>query len=95
MQLFKRISSVSKCYDIIYIHHDNIIINLLFNNPIPEPGIPGEIEFLNVTMTTVNVTWKEPSQPNGVITSYELAYKQQQPEDGKCLQSIFMMSFFF
>lgn len=33
-------------------------------------------------MTTVNVTWGRPKEPNGIITAYELAYKQQQSGDG-------------
>ena len=52
------------------------------------PGIPGSIEFLNVTMTTVNVTWSRPHQPNGVIRAYELAFKQQQSGDGSRLTQL-------
>lgn len=40
-----------------------------------EPGKPRSLDFFNITMTSLNVTWEPPSNPNGIIKFYGLTYR--------------------
>ncbi|XP_078319648.1 protein sidekick-like isoform X2 [Crassostrea virginica] len=40
-----------------------------------KPGTPRSLDFFNITMTSLNVTWEPPSSPNGIIKFYGLTYK--------------------
>ncbi|XP_069123043.1 protein sidekick-like [Argopecten irradians] len=41
------------------------------------PEIPEYILFTNITLTSLNVSWAPPTEPNGVIIGYELTYSLQ------------------
>ncbi|OWF40124.1 protein sidekick-like [Mizuhopecten yessoensis] len=41
------------------------------------PEIPDYILFTNITLTSLNVSWAPPIQPNGIIIGYELTYSLQ------------------
>ncbi|KAK3090478.1 hypothetical protein FSP39_012184 [Pinctada imbricata] len=38
------------------------------------PGPPKELDFNNITMTSLNVSWQPPEKPNGIIVFYDLTY---------------------
>ncbi|XP_048761303.2 protein sidekick-2-like isoform X2 [Ostrea edulis] len=40
-----------------------------------KPGKPRSLDFFNITMTSLNVTWEPPLNPNGIIKFYGLTYK--------------------
>ncbi|XP_061168000.1 protein sidekick-2-like [Saccostrea echinata] len=40
-----------------------------------KPGRPRSLDFFNITMISLNVTWEPPSNPNGIIKFYGLTYK--------------------
>lgn len=40
-----------------------------------KPGKPRSLDFFNITMTSLNVTWEPPSNPNGIIKFYGLTYR--------------------
>ncbi|KAJ8384733.1 hypothetical protein AAFF_G00199390 [Aldrovandia affinis] len=46
------------------------------------PSSPGFIRFGELTTTSVNVSWGEPAQPNGMIEGYRLVYEPCTPVDG-------------
>lgn len=52
---------------------------------VPAPSAPGFIHFSELTTTSVNVSWGEPTFPNGIIEGYRLVYEPSTPVDGKCL----------
>uniref|UniRef100_A0A3P8VT00 Sidekick cell adhesion molecule 2 n=1 Tax=Cynoglossus semilaevis TaxID=244447 RepID=A0A3P8VT00_CYNSE len=46
------------------------------------PTAPGFIHFGELTTTSVNVSWGEPKQANGIIEGYRLVYEPCTPVDG-------------
>uniref|UniRef100_A0AAR2LWT5 Sidekick cell adhesion molecule 2a n=1 Tax=Pygocentrus nattereri TaxID=42514 RepID=A0AAR2LWT5_PYGNA len=46
------------------------------------PSAPSFIHFSELTTTSVNVSWGEPKQPNGIIEGYRLVYEPCTPVDG-------------
>uniref|UniRef100_A0A8C6TZX2 Sidekick cell adhesion molecule 2a n=1 Tax=Neogobius melanostomus TaxID=47308 RepID=A0A8C6TZX2_9GOBI len=46
------------------------------------PSAPSFIHFSELTTTSVNVSWGEPKQANGIIESYRLVYEPCTPVDG-------------
>lgn len=51
------------------------------------PSSPGFIHFSELTTTSVNVSWGEPKQANGIIEGYRLVYEPCTPVDGKALDT--------
>ena len=52
------------------------------------PGRPGELSLIMIALNAVNISWTEPSSPNGVILEYEVSYRQDRYVDGKCNYSL-------
>ena len=50
---------------------------------VSEPGPPGPLLFVVTSVTSLNVTWEPPAQPNGVIQQYEISHYQDIFVDGK------------
>ncbi|XP_072549363.1 protein sidekick-2 isoform X2 [Salminus brasiliensis] len=46
------------------------------------PSAPSFIHFSELTTTSVNMSWGEPKQPNGIIEGYRLVYEPCTPVDG-------------
>ncbi|CAJ1080064.1 protein sidekick-2 isoform X2 [Xyrichtys novacula] len=46
------------------------------------PSAPSFIHFSELTTTSVNVSWGEPTFPNGIIEGYRLVYEPSSPVDG-------------
>uniref|UniRef100_A0A3Q2G407 Sidekick cell adhesion molecule 2b n=1 Tax=Cyprinodon variegatus TaxID=28743 RepID=A0A3Q2G407_CYPVA len=46
------------------------------------PSAPSFIHFSELTTTSVNVSWGEPTFPNGIIEGYRLVYEPLTPVDG-------------
>ncbi|XP_054706957.1 protein sidekick-like [Uloborus diversus] len=44
------------------------------------PGPPGRLVFSDVTMTSLNVSWNPPAEPNGVISGYLVTYETALPD---------------
>ncbi|GFS86545.1 protein sidekick [Nephila pilipes] len=44
------------------------------------PGPPGFLIFNDVTMTSLNVSWSSPAEPNGVISGYLVTYETALPD---------------
>lgn len=60
-----------------------------------EDGLPGPPEKLTVTVTSqtsVNLTWEQPGEPNGLIEGYELTYFQEKVVDGESKSVRVMLS---
>lgn len=49
------------------------------------PSAPNFIHFSELTTTSVNVSWGEPKQANGIIEGYRLVYEPCTPVDGEKL----------
>lgn len=47
------------------------------------PGPPGSLVFSDVTMTSLNVSWSPPVEPNGRIAGYLVTYETAVPDIGK------------
>lgn len=61
----------------------------LFSTSSPKaPSAPSFIHFSELTTTSVNVSWGEPKQANGIIEGYRLVYEPCTPVDGEklCLE---------
>ena len=43
---------------------------------ITEPSAPRSLMFNHITYTTITVSWMPPLMPNGLITRYDLEYKE-------------------
>lgn len=50
------------------------------------PTAPSFIHFSELTTTSVNVSWGEPKQANGIIEGYRLVYEPCTPVDGEKLR---------
>ncbi|XP_066498621.1 protein sidekick-2 [Hoplias malabaricus] len=46
------------------------------------PSAPSFIHFSELTTTSVNMSWGEPKQPNGIIEGYRIIYEPCTPVDG-------------
>uniref|UniRef100_A0AAY4BHR3 Uncharacterized protein n=1 Tax=Denticeps clupeoides TaxID=299321 RepID=A0AAY4BHR3_9TELE len=46
------------------------------------PSTPSFIHFSELTTTSVNMSWGEPKQPNGIIEGYRVVYEPCTPVDG-------------
>lgn len=53
------------------------------------PSAPSFIHFSELTTTSVNMSWGEPKQPNGIIEGYRLVYEPCTPVDGEKLLTIY------
>lgn len=49
----------------------------------PAPGPPSFLEFSEITSTTLNVSWGEPSAANGILQGYRVVYEPLAPVQGK------------
>lgn len=49
------------------------------------PSAPSYVHFSELTTTSVNVSWGEPKQANGIIEGYRLVYEPCTPVDGEKL----------
>uniref|UniRef100_A0A8C6SZT0 Sidekick cell adhesion molecule 2b n=1 Tax=Neogobius melanostomus TaxID=47308 RepID=A0A8C6SZT0_9GOBI len=49
------------------------------------PSAPSFIHFSELTTTSVNVSWGEPTFPNGIIEGYRLIYEPSTPIEGICM----------
>lgn len=49
----------------------------------PAPSAPSFIHFSELTTTSVNVSWGEPTFPNGIIEGYRLVYEPCSPVEGE------------
>lgn len=49
----------------------------------PAPGTPSFLAFSEVTSTTLNVSWGEPTAANGVLQGYRVVYEPLAPVQGK------------
>lgn len=58
------------------------------SSPPLAPSAPSFIHFSELTTTSVNVSWGEPKQANGIIEGYRLVYEPCTPVDGEniCLE---------
>ena len=48
-------------------------LSVLVSSPIA-PGPVSELHYIDSTDTSVNITWKPPKEPNGVIVAYFVEY---------------------
>lgn len=55
------------------------------SSPPKAPSAPSFIHFSELTTTSVNVSWGEPKQANGIIEGYRLVYEPCTPVDGENL----------
>lgn len=55
----------------------------LFNST--APSTPSFIHFSELTTTSVNMSWGEPKQPNGIVEGYRVVYEPCTPVDGEKL----------
>lgn len=62
----------------------------MFDPNFAVPEAPAAIKALVMSAESILVSWKAPSQPNGVIKQYTVYYKDKSKE-----VSIFMIFFFF
>ena len=62
---------------------DNVALRLKLLHLSPVPGAPGPLTFIVLSLTSLNVTWLPPAQPNGVILHYEVSYYQANYADGE------------
>ena len=53
---------------------DCLLLYLHFNSISTVPGIVENLNLALINSTHLNVSWEEPSEPNGVITGYNLTY---------------------
>lgn len=49
----------------------------------PAPGPPSFLAFSEITSTTLNVSWGEPSAANGILQGYRVVYEPLAPVQGK------------
>ena len=49
------------------------------------PDQPGRLVFVVTSLTSLNVSWAMPQQPNGVIAQFDLSYYQESLVDGNWL----------
>ncbi|XP_076305612.1 sidekick cell adhesion molecule isoform X1 [Tachypleus tridentatus] len=52
------------------------------------PGPPGQLVFSDITMTSLNVSWLPPQNPNGEITGYLVTYETVSDDKGASKQVI-------
>ena len=48
------------------------------------PGPPAKLEFSEITMNTLKVSWDPPVKPNGEILGYMVAYETAEQDQSKC-----------
>jgi len=60
--------------------------------PLPVPGEPGRLAFNVISPTVTQVSWAEPAETNGVITSYEVIYIPIDEDKSKSPKIPFMAS---
>ncbi|XP_036356590.1 protein sidekick-2-like isoform X5 [Octopus sinensis] len=46
------------------------------------PGAPGKLKFYNIMLHSLNVSWSEPSEPNGLIRYYHVIFSQKYTDAG-------------
>ncbi|GAB1600757.1 protein sidekick-1 isoform X2 [Argonauta hians] len=46
------------------------------------PGAPGELNFYNIMLHSLNVSWLEPAEPNGIIKYYQIIFSQKYTDAG-------------
>ena len=46
------------------------------------PGAPGSLNFTNIMLRSLNVSWAPPEEPNGIITHYQITYRQAEAVQG-------------
>lgn len=60
-------------------------LTFFFTSSPKAPSAPSFIHFSELTTTSVNVSWGEPKQANGIIEGYRLVYEPCTPVDGEKL----------
>ena len=48
------------------------------------PGPPANLQFSEITMNTLKVSWEPPAKPNGEILGYIVAYETAEQDESKC-----------
>ena len=48
------------------------------------PGPPANLQFSEITMNTLKVSWEPPGKPNGEILGYIVAYETAEQDESKC-----------
>lgn len=84
---FATVLPVCGCFFLIHRRDPTVITSSLLSSP-KAPSAPSHIHFSELTTTSVNVSWGEPKQANGIIEGYRLVYEPCTPVDGEklCLQ---------
>lgn len=73
-----------RCMSCIYWFPFTVRKAFIFSASSPKaPSAPSFIHFSELTTTSVNVSWGEPKQPNGIIEGYRLVYEPCTPVDGE------------
>lgn len=72
-----------------YLHLINFFTNRNFKPlfTLLGPGEPGRLAFNVISPTVTQVSWAEPAETNGVITSYEVIYTPINEDKSKSLQT--------
>ena len=47
-----------------------------------DPAAPGSLMVVDVTNTTVTLSWMTPDPPNGIIDQYQVQYRRSDSSDG-------------
>ena len=47
-----------------------------------DPAAPGSLMVVDVTNTTVTLSWMTPDPPNGIINQYQVQYRRSDSSDG-------------
>ena len=67
----------------IHIHNCTLIANMLILCVcfLTAPTAPRSLMIVNVTDSTVTLSWLQPSVPNGIITQYQVQYRRTNGRD--------------
>ena len=79
---------LAKLIDLMYktslqhVHvHNCALIAMLFVCFLTVPTVPRSLMIVNVTDTTVTLSWLPPDPPNGIITQYQVQYRRTNGRD--------------
>ena len=53
-----------------------------------DPAAPGSLMVVDVTDTTVTLSWMTPDPPNGIIDQYQIQYRRSDSNDGYVSENI-------
>lgn len=93
------VSATHQSHSLIFLDmYTNYTINILPFNPAGEgprsesvhvrtlqglPGVPANLTFSEITMTTLKVSWQVPEKPNGEILGYVVSYETTKQDESK------------